>query len=731
MRSGHSSKFIPFEIRKSTIVFVFVIVLLYTSFRRISVRLQLTGDSLSKESSTVGTTPLRGIDYTSNLREKELEFHRKGVDDVLETPSFKETNVQENVIEDSLLKERLKVGASSLRKEYSVISQEKNMEFSNEEGTNNDSLLKESSKVRAISSGEEDNGILQENNIDLINEKGTSDVSEMQSFQRIGVQEQTEDSPLKGNSEAGTTSLKREDNVILQEKNVEFINEKGTADVSEMLSVEAEEVHAKLSSLENFVGNYSDSTLSYHSDVTQLNVQEFRDEREPLQSLKPAITRAWDVCPDNYPPQHAILHERRQDLKEYYEKDVGGRTSLYNGVHLGLLPSDMLELKTLKDGKFALYAEREQEHSWAGQGSAWNDSEVALTIGLTSESGKPLGTLVEPLDWITYRQLIQVHGDYVAYTGWMYGNLGHFMHDNLPNIAYLKYLLPNATGFILGYDELHARILEFIDPVFSKKIRWIDRHHHIFQVDGELTVTTTNQPHYVGCCDYFDPLRQWMAEAHPEVPAKKVVIFYTRGNKETGESSADNYHGRVLNPQKEKWCLNLINQKLKQYNRTEEVVVFDGMEKGITMSIENQFKLFRSASTIIGPHGSGLGGNFIWTNPFARSCDDRVQVLEFIPGKESAHVQTLHASYFMQYRKWPLEYHQILYTNESTPMVTDINIDNFNDALDAMWGPNRIKTVDPESSAWQPASGMSAYLEYLQKKKELNKDPRLNFDYFE
>jgi hypothetical protein len=103
--------------------------------------------------------------------------------------------------------------------------------------------------------------------------------------------------------------------------------------------------------------------------------------------------------------------------------------------------------------------------------------------------------------------------------------------------------------------------------------------------------------------------------------------------------------------------------------------------------------VFRAANVIIGPHGSGLGGNLVWTNPFASSCKERTQLLEFIPGQESAQVQSLYVTYvsittddchmimfsthhdrlptplthfhlnwfrqFPNYRKWPLDYHSI------------------------------------------------------------------------
>jgi len=447
-----------------------------------------------------------------------------------------------------------------------------------------------------------------------------------------------------------------------------------------------------------------------------------------------AIKRLWDICPENNPSLHGILHERRSDLREHYESNLGDQMYRFNGYKWGI-SSDRLITKTIRNGKFAIYSEQEQEYYYFGQGSAWNSDEVIdTTVANEAWTGKPLGSFIPPLleKWESDRKVIQLPaGNYVAYTGWMYGNLGHFIHDNLPNIAYLKYLVPSTTKFLLGYDELHARILKFIDPVFYERIHWMNRDEHIVEVtNGTLTVTTAPSPSYLGCCEQLVPLRQWVAQSHPEVPDKKVVVFYTRGDKETGMRNEDNKHGRVLDLSLEKVLLEHIRLKLLQYNRTEEVVIFDGKDNGETMSIENQFKLFRSASTIIGPHGTGLGGNYIWTNPFATSCDDRVQVLEFLPGKESAHVQALHASYFMQYRKWPFEYHHILYNNASTPMVTQIDIGHFDTALDAMWGgpETRIKTTDYHSSAWEPEENtMSNYLEQVQTAKAINNDHRLSF----
>jgi len=158
-----------------------------------------------------------------------------------------------------------------------------------------------------------------------------------------------------------------------------------------------------------------------------------------------------------------------------------------------------------------------------------------------------------------------------------------------------------------------------------------------------------------------------------------------------------------------------------KYKRPEKFLIFSGQIGGKTLDYMTQFMVFRAASTIIGPHGSGLGGNLVFTNPFASSCNERTQLLEFIPGQESAQVQSLYVTYvsisrqgsdvmmlsshpdqqptsltlyfilitfrqFPNYRKWPLDYHSILYTANSTGQTTYINLQDLDDALDAMWG---------------------------------------------
>mmetsp|Transcript_6090 Transcript_6090/g.10620 ORF Transcript_6090/g.10620 Transcript_6090/m.10620 type:complete len:96 (-) Transcript_6090:19-306(-) len=85
-------------------------------------------------------------------------------------------------------------------------------------------------------------------------------------------------------------------------------------------------------------------------------------------------------------------------------------------------------------------------------------------------------------------------------------------------------------------------------------------------------------------------------------------------------------------------------------------------------------------------------GNLMWVDPRPEECQNRVQALEFIPGDESTQVQPLYHSMHMRWRIWPVDFNVLLYTKESTPKITKINLQDLDDALEGMWGPTTTTT---------------------------------------
>lgn len=420
-----------------------------------------------------------------------------------------------------------------------------------------------------------------------------------------------------------------------------------------------------------------------HEQLGDLSASNFRSRQ--LKLVNPevpevdtsAITPFAQVCPSEYPPSHAILHDRREAQIYHYNNTYGNHVRKWNEF----MPTnyDFPQVLVLTNFKY----------------TTWNsDPSVAAASAWDTVSGNHVGGpgWVEPNQTkVESMEVVDLEGDFAAYHSWSLGNFGHFVHDWLPTIAFLRTVVPETTKFLIVDTPVNRKILHFLDFEFYNRVVWIALEK-VYNIKGDLTIQIpAGIPNVYGCCNGWDPLRQWIAEKHPdripnEVQKNKHVIFYSRGG------SSDTKHGRVLDPELEKEVLQHIRDKLKQYGRDEEIVIFTGQIDGRTLSIEEQYSLFRGASAFIGPHGSGLGGNFIWTDPFASNCEERFKILEFMPGPETPEVHAEFAHYYGNIRKWPFDYHTLLYTSESTPDTTYINLDYLDDGLDALWGNNTSST---------------------------------------
>ena len=330
-------------------------------------------------------------------------------------------------------------------------------------------------------------------------------------------------------------------------------------------------------------------------------------------------------------------------------------------------------------------------HRYVAQ-SAWNDDDgediFVRGDGFVKTKQRDGRDMVETL-------VLDDGGRYAAHTTWHEGNFGHFVHDHLPTIALLKAHLPSDTKFLLIDTKVSRNILMNLDEEWTtNNVVWIDKDQPVqIRNGGSLTVPVTNAvPEIMGCCRQYDFMRQWAAEKQLQMNSDSVhirepnhedkfVVFYRRlANK-------DLHHGRTLEIEHEKKIMRAIQDAMKKYGRKEKFVHFTGNWEGKTLSIFDQMIRFRRASTIIGPHGSGIGGNILWTNPFARTCEERVKYLEFMPDNDSARVQGAFAHYWSQWRKWPIDYHTIIYQPNSTADTTYISLDDLSDALEDMWGP--------------------------------------------
>ena len=269
----------------------------------------------------------------------------------------------------------------------------------------------------------------------------------------------------------------------------------------------------------------------------------------------------------------------------------------------------------------------------------------------------------------------------------MWGHYGHSTHDSLPWFAYLKEMTahdPTIQYILLDFARAKD-IITTLDPEFAKnRVVWVKV--------GELTVVRGNvitlrnvESNHDNNPRYMDFLRLWSVKGRDRSSARNKVIYYDRRNP------LDTQLSRVIRPDVENQMLLMIQNALKRYGRKEELVIFNGLHpNGTRMSAEDQFLLFKDATTVIGPHGSGMSGNLLWTNPFPRNCEDRIKVLEIFGGGDTANETSPNGAmasiitHWNFMRGWPFDYHHMMYAPGSTHNATLVDLRDFGEALDAM-----------------------------------------------
>ena len=150
-------------------------------------------------------------------------------------------------------------------------------------------------------------------------------------------------------------------------------------------------------------------------------------------------------------------------------------------------------------------------------------------------------------------------------------------------------------------------ILVDIDPEFYERVTWLKKGQ-IAKINGNLLLVS----HEVSAQNVFPRfgangwLQGWLGTLQYHVPEdSRKVIYHTRVPPQA-------QHGRIVDTEHNRDIFALIQRKMVQHGRGEELVVSDGTTTGDDglsrfMTPYEQFQLFRSATTLIGCHGTGLG----------------------------------------------------------------------------------------------------------------------------
>lgn len=319
--------------------------------------------------------------------------------------------------------------------------------------------------------------------------------------------------------------------------------------------------------------------------------------------------------------------------------------------------------------------------------SAWNTEHTIRGAGFVSpyeindiEKRNFLG-LRTNISWEKYKtsdmktnptKTTKVNGKFIGFHTWWHNNYGHILHDNLPYLAWLISNFDEDYKIILLKGKVREEIIKEISVELYNRILWVDVGE-VVKINGELVISIPDVFPTIMGKNFMPYFKSLMKSASEKSNEQNDVIFYTR-NGTTNR--------RVLNLENENQVINLIKQKMKEFNINGELKIFSGKDENKNiLSIRTQIEIFKNAHTVIGPHGSGLV-NFVWSDL------DKVKILEFIPSVECASVQRPFNGYHNVFHGLGLDYNHILYTDDSAVHETKIQLKDLDGALSSMWNQN-------------------------------------------
>jgi hypothetical protein len=376
-------------------------------------------------------------------------------------------------------------------------------------------------------------------------------------------------------------------------------------------------------------------------------------------------------------PAECIINDGKAVV---HEKDPMLANELIGAIDNFKMKMDQHEMPSVESigpSFYFLTKDPRPERNWPALSRAWNATYAVVDDNSVTNAGSDIWGSQGLGDEIIMevKNVPKSHpakqlepGKYAAFSGWYVGNFGHYLHDHLSKIAWLKSLVSDDTKFLLPYHELHKNILTVVDDRFVKeRVIWVQYDEVVHASEGSLTILIpkANFPFPGGFPQtgtiYTEHLRRWLEESNwsskqSTGEKKGKVIFYTR----SGSSIR-----RVVNSELEELLIQKTIAAMKRRGQTEEdLVIFNGHgEDGNMLSIEAQFELYSSSDLVIGPHGSGLA-NVIWMDPRCNS-KNRPKVIEFASSSRTPAVQggSMYGYWFL-YGSLPwMDYHQIYYTS--------------------------------------------------------------------
>ena len=373
------------------------------------------------------------------------------------------------------------------------------------------------------------------------------------------------------------------------------------------------------------------------------------------------------------------IHHLNPDMQKLFN-DYSVRVSKWKNIGID---RDLPAIHCIKNGNYAIWSDSD---SVPCNQSAWSEQQIIEGPGWSNpfkieEKDEENCLYYDKSLWSHYNiknlknnpKTTVLEGNYVGFHSWWSDKYGHILSDNMPLLAYLKANINDSFRFLILNNPVIKNIIKALDKDFYNRIQWIDTGE-IISITGDLIVPTPDHYPCIMAKNLMSYFLDWISNSVPKPVKKDKIIFYTRSGTTTE---------RVLNLENEKKIIESLKKFLIDNKINSRLVIFSGKdENGKTMSIEEQIEVFRSANTIIGPHGTGLL-NIEWCD---FSDDAPIKLLEFCPGPigYSHQVQAEFIGIHTSLRGLPIDHHIILYEPKSTRGETFVDICDFNQAIKKM-----------------------------------------------
>lgn len=278
--------------------------------------------------------------------------------------------------------------------------------------------------------------------------------------------------------------------------------------------------------------------------------------------------------------------------------------------------------------------------------------------------------------------------EYIVFAANSVGLYQHFLMDHLGYIAFLRKTIGSKTKIILpdGSSMVASNFLKTLDPDFvQRKVVFLQCNashicnHRVIVDHPTATLKVLTPVSTARNIVILQAARDWIREVRPLKPnIPKKIIYYTRHKLKDGIVTAENSYKRAMDIDLELDIIRTIRRQMERFNRTEELVIFDG-----SLSFDEQLDLFRSATMIIGAHGGGLA-NILFSSLDSKSCAERTKVLEFKTNHLCPDLQwgSRTQTFYNFYTKaaW-IDYHHIHFIPPSDGKTAYIDLEELNGAL--------------------------------------------------